>query len=73
MQRYERIRNLREDSDKTQEQVAKLLFMQREQYRRYETGEREIPLGIAIQIAELYNVSLDYLAGRTNNKKGGIK
>ena len=73
MQRYERIRDLREDSDKTQEQVAKLLFMQREQYRRYETGEREIPLGIAIQIAELYDVSLDYLAGRTNNKKGGIK
>lgn len=69
MQKYQRIRDLREDSDKTQSEIAKILYMQREVYRRYETGEREIPFSIAIQICEHYNVSLDYLAGRTNKKE----
>ena len=69
MQIYQRIRDLREDSDRTQAQTAELLYMQREVYRRYETGEREPPFAIMIQIADLYNVSLDYLAGRTNNPK----
>ena len=66
---YARIRELREDHDQTQQTIANKLYMQREQYRRYETGEREIPLNIAILLADLYNVSLDYLAGRTNNPK----
>ena len=64
---YPRIRDLREDHDRTQGETAALLFLQREVYRRYETGERETPFSIAIAIAELYNVSLDYLAGRTDN------
>lgn len=64
---YKRIKDLREDHDLRQIDVAKKLYMQLTQYRRYETGEREIPLNIAIQIADLYGVSLDYLAGRTNN------
>lgn len=64
---YKRVRDLREDHDMRQSDVANKLYMQLTQYRRYETGERDIPLSVAIQIADLYGVSLDYLAGRTNN------
>ena len=69
MQKYHRIRDLREDADLTQQDVANKLYMQLTQYRRYETGEREIPLNIAIAIADLYQVSLDYLTGRTDKKE----
>lgn len=68
MKGYKRIRDLREDNDLTQKEVADKLYLQREVYRRYEAGEREIPFNIAIMIAEIYGVSLDYIAGRTNNK-----
>ena len=61
---YKRIRDLREDNDLKQNEVAEKLHMQREVYRRYETGEREIPLNIAVMLADIYNVSLDYIAGR---------
>lgn len=66
---YQRIRDLREDNDLTQKDVADKLFLQREVYRRYETGEREIPLNIAVAISKIYDVSLDYIAGLTNNKQ----
>ena len=69
MQKYQRIRDLREDADLTQLEVANKLYMQLTQYRRYETGEREIPLNIAIAIADLYGVSLDWIAGRTDKKE----
>lgn len=69
MQNYQRIRDLREDNDMTQAEVAEKLFMKREVYRRYETGEREPPFNIMIQIANLYNVSLDYLANLTDKKE----
>lgn len=69
MQNYNRIRDLREDKDMTQKEVADKLFIQREVYRRYETGAREIPFNIAIAIAKLYNVSLDYIAGLSNDKE----
>ena len=69
MEIYQRIRNLREDRDITQAEIANILHMQREVYRRYETGQREIPLNIAILIADIYNVSLDYITGRTNKKE----
>ena len=65
---YQRIRDLREDADLRQSDVAQKIYMQLTQYRRYETGEREIPLCVAIQLAELYGVSLDYIAGRTNEQ-----
>lgn len=61
--KYERIRNLREDRDLTQKQVADILFMQLTQYRRYESGERELPLDLAITLSEFYNVPIDYIAG----------
>lgn len=63
MGKYERIRNLREDRDLTQKQLADALFMQMTQYRRYETGEREIPLELAISLSRFYNVPIDYIAG----------
>ena len=69
MQNYNRIRDLRKDNDMTQQEVADKLFIQREVYRRYETGAREIPFNIAIMIAKLYNVSLDYLAGLSNDRE----
>ena len=56
-----RLRDLREDSDKTIAETAKIFHLQPTQYRRYEVGESDIPLEWAIKFAEYYNVSLDYL------------
>ena len=70
MHTYQRIRDLREDSDLTQKQVAEKLYMHLTQYRRYESGESEVPLNIAISIADLYDVSLDYIAGRSIHRHG---
>ena len=61
---YSRIRDLREDRDKTQKQIAELLNMQLTVYQRYERGERELPLWAAIKLADYYNTTLDYLVGR---------
>ena len=66
---YRRIRDLREDNDKTQKQIAEILNMQLTVYQRYERGERELPLWAAIKLANYYGVSLDYLVERTNQKK----
>ena len=63
-----RIEDLRVDHDLTQQNVADILFCKREVYRRYEKGIRELPLSYAITLADYYNVSLDYLVGRTNKK-----
>jgi len=61
---YRRIRDLREDHDKTQKEIAALLNMQLTVYQRYERGERELPLWAAIRLAEYYGVTLDYLVER---------
>ena len=61
---YKRIRDLREDNDKTQSQIAKILNMQLTVYQRYERGEHEIPFWVAIKLADYYKVSLDYIAER---------
>ena len=66
---YERIRNLREDSDMTQQQIADKLFISRRAYSNYEIGVRGIPTEILSQIADIYGTSVDYLIGRTNVKK----
>lgn len=63
---YNRVRDLREDSDKTQKEIATLLNMQLTVYQRYERGERELPLWAAIKLADYYNVTLDYLVGRND-------
>ena len=66
---YRRVRDLREDHDKTQKEIAEMLNMQLTVYKRYEYGERELPLWAAIKLADYYKVSLDYLVGRTDAKK----
>lgn len=63
----QRIRDLREDSDKTQQEIADYLNMHRSVYRRYESGEREIPVWALIKLAELYKTSTDYILGLTDN------
>ncbi len=65
---FKRIEDLRVDHDKTQQEIANILGCQREVYRRYEKGYRELPLSYAIRLADYYNVSLDFLVERTNNK-----
>ena len=60
-----RIRDLREDNDLTQQQVAEMLMCDQSLYSKYERGEREIPLRLLIILAEYYGVSLDYLVCRT--------
>lgn len=63
---FKRLKDLRIDHDLTQEDVANILHCQREVYRRYEKGIRELPISYAITLADYYNVSLDYLTGRSN-------
>lgn len=67
MARYRRIRDLREDHDLTQRQVAEYLGMTQPQYFRYEQGYRDIPTDILLALAEYYHVSTDYLLGRTDD------
>ena len=62
----QRLKDLREDKDLTQENLAKKLNMKREQYRRYETGINEIKASHIIMFAKFYNVSADYILGLTN-------
>lgn len=64
---YKRVRELREDKDLTQQQIADLLFINRRTYSSYETGVRTITPEILIQLAKIHNTSVDYLLGLTNN------
>ncbi|MBE5884862.1 MAG: helix-turn-helix transcriptional regulator [Lachnospiraceae bacterium] len=66
--KWQRIEDLRIDHDLTQQDVADLLHCQREVYRRYEKGTRELPLSYAIILAQYYHVSLDYLVGLSDQK-----
>ena len=66
---YRRIRDLREDRDLTQTQVAKILGMSRTGYSKYETGENDIPTAILIALARFYDTSIDYLLGQTDDPK----
>lgn len=63
-----RVADLRIDSDKTQQEIANILSCQREVYRRYEKGERELPLWAAIKLAKYYDVTLEYLLGITSKR-----
>ncbi len=66
---YRRIRDLREDHDLTQSQIARILGMSQTGYSKYETGENDIPTQILIKLARYYDTSIDYLLGETNNSK----
>jgi len=61
------MKDLREDHDKTQQAIAKELNMHRSVYRRYESGERETPAWVVVKLADYYQVSTDYLLGRTDD------
>lgn len=67
MAHYKRIRDLREDNDKTQLEVAEYLGMKQPQYHRYETGTRDIPTDILIALANYYNTTTDYILGLTDS------
>ena len=64
---YRRLRDLREDKDMNQTQVAKILGMSQTGYSKYETGENDIPTAILIKLARFYGTSIDYLLGETDN------
>ena len=69
MQHYTRLRDLREDADLTQEQLVRKLGMHKTTYTNYEQGKREPPFDFIIKIAKFYNVSIDYIAGFTNEPR----
>lgn len=66
---YQRIRDLREDNDLKQKEIAAILGIDQRVYSNYEIGKREIPIHLLIILAKHYNVSTDYLLGLTNNPK----
>jgi len=66
---YQRIRDLREDRDLNQTEVAKMLGMSQTGYSKYETGENDIPTTVLIKLAKFYNTSIDYLLGQTECKQ----
>jgi len=65
---YERIRNLREDKDLTQKEMAAMLSIGQTTYSDYELGKLNIPIPILIKLAAYHNTSIDYLLGRTDRK-----
>ena len=62
-----RIKDMREDRDLTQRQIAEYLMCDQSLYSKYERGERPVPLDIMIKLAKFYNTSIDYLVGLTDN------
>ena len=69
LERYERIRNLREDADLTQEKVGNAINVPQRTYAYYESGQRMVPPHVLAALADFYHVSVDYLMGRTNRKE----
>ena len=65
---YRRIRDLREDADLSQTELAAKLGMSQTGYSKYETGENDIPTAILIKLSKIYNVSVDYMLGISNDK-----
>ena len=70
---YKRIRDLREDHDLTQKQVAKILNCSQQVYSNYELGQRDIPTAILIKLADYYNVTTDYILGRKYQGATGVR
>ena len=66
---YRRIRDLREDLDKTQKELAAILNCSQQVYSNYELGQRDIPTDILIKLSKHYKVSVDYILGLTDNPK----
>lgn len=66
---YRRLRDLREDHDFSQAKLAKMIGMSQTGYSKYETGENDIPTAILIQLARIYNTSIDYILGETDKQE----
>lgn len=66
---YENIRNLREDNDKLQTEIADYLHIKQTTYSKYELGKVNVPVEVFIKLADYYHVSVDYLLGRTKHKE----
>ena len=66
---YRRLRDLREDHDLSQRKLASMIGMSQTGYSKYETGENDIPTSILIKLSRLYDVSIDYLLGETNEPR----
>ncbi len=66
---FKRIRNLREDQDKSQTELAAMLEMSQTGYSKYETGENDIPTAVLIKLAKIYETSVDYILGLTDERK----
>lgn len=69
MERYDRIRGLREDADLTQEKVGEAISVPQRTYAYYESGQRMVPPPVLCALADFYGVSVDYILGRTNSRK----
>ncbi len=67
--KFQRIQDLRVDSDLSQKQISEILHISQRSYSHYETGSRGIPIEMLIRLADYYQTSIDYLVGRTNVKK----
>lgn len=70
---YSRLKDLREDNDCTQTDIAKLLFITQQQYSLYEKGYRDIPTSALITLADFYKTSVDYILGRTDDSSPIVK
>ena len=68
VRQFQRLKDLREDKDKTQEEIAEMLGTSQSYYSQYEKGKRSIPFERIVELAKYYNVSIDYIAGLTNDK-----
>ena len=66
LQKYQRIRDLREDADLTQKQVGEAINVPQRTYAYYESGQRMVPPQVLCALADFYNVSVDYILGRTD-------
>ena len=67
--KFQRIQDLRIDSDLSQKKIGEILHISQRSYSHYETGSRNIPIEMLIRLADYYDTTIDYLVGRTDNKK----
>ena len=67
--KFQRIQDLRTDADMSQKQLSEILHISQRSYSQYETGSRNIPVEMLIRLANYYDISVDYLVGRTDKKE----
>ncbi|HIY02156.1 MAG TPA: helix-turn-helix domain-containing protein [Candidatus Blautia faecipullorum] len=67
--KFQRLQDLREDSDLSQKQIGEIIHVSQRTYSHYERGERGIPVEMLIRLADYYNTSIDFLVGRTDRKE----